>query len=107
MTYEEPSLFELAPAPASAEPVAAPPIRPDQIQEIRQAFQDAELNDQVQRKVLVESVAARQVNSLRELSALEGHRVIRRLQSSLSNTAKESGGSAWDNREEETWIDKL
>ena len=107
MTDEEPSLFELATAPASAEPVAAPPIRADQIQEIRQAFQNAELKDQLQRKALVESVVIREVTSLRDLSALEGHRVLKRLRDNRSGAPRASGGSAWDNREDETWIDKL
>lgn len=107
MTDEEPSLFELATAPASAEPVAVPPITANQIGEIRQAFEGAELNDQLQRKVLVESVVIREVTSLRDLTALEGHRVLKRLRDSRSGVPRSSGGSAWDDREDETWIDKL
>lgn len=107
MTDEEPSLFELAAAPATAEPVAAPPITADQIQKIRQAFQSAELNDQLQRKALVESVVIREVTSLRDLSALEGNRVLKRLWVNRSRAPIASEGSPWDNREDETWIDKL
>lgn len=100
------SLFELD-EPALSPNVLAPlPIRPEQIQAIRDAFEEAGVVSQSDRKALIESVVVREVASLRELKAVDAPRILQRI-GGMSNPRPTGTGSAWDNREEDTWIDKL
>lgn len=99
------SLFELGePAmPASSSDI---PIRPEQIQQIRDAFDEAGIVAQDDRKTLIESVVVRAVSTLRDLHAVEARRVLQRIKERTARSPKATG-SAWDTREEDTWIDKL
>lgn len=82
------------------------PIRPEQVQQIREAFDRTGIAEQEQRKTLINSVIIRDVASLRELRAVEVRRILAAIEQ-RSAVKPESRGSAWDDREEETWIDKL
>lgn len=99
------SLFEID-APETQAPLQPMPITDEQVLQIRAAFADAGINQQNERKAVIESCVVRPVNSLRDLYATDARRVL-----SLIRQRKEArpkvGGSAWDNREEETWIDRL
>lgn len=46
----------------------------------------------------------RSIENIRALTASEARRVVKSLSRPV---AKSTGGSAWDDREEDTWIDKL
>lgn len=105
MTDDDLTLFGIAEEQRPREPVTLP-IRPDQVEQIRLAFEEAGIASQSERKTLVDAAAMRDVPSLRDLTAVEGHRVqswLKRRQAAKP----QSGGSAWDMREEDTWIDKL
>lgn len=106
MYDEASSLFEID-EPAPLPDVLAPlPIKADQVQAIRDAFERAGVVSQNDRKTLIESVVVREVASLRQLQAVEARRILQRIEAlRRPNTA--TSGSAWDNREEDTWIDKL
>lgn len=106
MSDEVFSLFEVD-APKPSPNVLAPlPIKPEQIQAIRDAFEVAGVVSQDDRKSLIESVVVRDVSSLRELKAVDAQRIIQRIEG-LNRLKPAISGSAWDNREEDTWIDKL
>lgn len=92
-------------APTEKAPVE-PPIVPEQVSEIREAFDQAGIMEQDKRKALIESVVFRDVASLRELRAVESRRIIVRIRQRASAGPKPIG-SAWETREEDTWIDKL
>ncbi|WP_281444406.1 hypothetical protein [Paenarthrobacter nicotinovorans] len=62
--------------------------------------------NQNDRRALIESVVVREVASLRELKAVDARRILQRIEG-LHSRKPASAGSAWDNREEDTWIDKL
>ena len=83
------------------------PIRDDQVLAIRQAFASAGIESQDERQRIVQSTSIRPVSSLRELHAHEAHRVLQRIQQRLNAEPRSEGASAWDLREEDTWIDKL
>ena len=103
------SLFDLpCDQPKKAAETRGAPIRDEQVQHIREAFQSAGIDEQSERKALIESVASRPVASLRELLAVEASLVLGAIRK-LANAkpAQKSSGSAWDDREEDTWIDKL
>lgn len=57
------------------------------------------------RQQAIESAAGRAVESLRALTHEEALRVLSRLGQQPSGGR--SSGSQWDNREEDTWIDRL
>lgn len=82
-------------------------ITEDQVVQIRAAFADAGIDDQDERKAFIESCTARRVNSLRELYASDAQRLLGRIRERKDARPKTLGGSAWDNREEDTWIDRL
>ncbi|WP_240793751.1 MULTISPECIES: hypothetical protein [unclassified Arthrobacter] len=106
MYDEASSLFEIDEPTKSPNVIAPLPIKTEQIQEIRDAFEKAGVLGQVDRKALIEAVVVREVSSLRELRAVDVRRILQRIQG-LRSSRPTSTGSAWDNREEDTWIDKL
>lgn len=99
------SLFEID-EPATIATSRDMPIRPDQVQQIRHAFDSAAITSQEDRKALIESVVFRTVSTVRDLHAVETRRVIKRINERAASAPK-TAGSAWDTREEDTWIDKL
>jgi hypothetical protein len=100
------SLFEID-APEGQVPQQHMPITDGQIAQIREAFADAGIHEQNERKAVIESCVVRGVSSLRDLYATEAYRVLNLLRQRKDARPKTVGGSAWDNREEDTWIDKL
>lgn len=107
MNDYESALFDIG--DENGQPENAPtelPIRPEQVHEIRAAFNQAGITEQCERKALIESVVIREVVSLRDLRAVEARRIIERIQQRAAASPKATG-SAWDTREEDTWIDKL
>lgn len=104
------TLFDIggsaAEAPAGPSTLPELPIRPEQVEAIRAAFQKAGIVEQDHRKSLIESVVIREVASLHDLRAIEAHRILKRIEDRGSSGPKATG-SAWDTREEDTWIDKL
>lgn len=105
MNDDDMALFGIETETATPAPVALP-IRREQVESIRRAFEDAGINSQQDRKALVEAVATREVPSLRHLTAVEGRRVLSRIKERKVENPK-SSGSSWDMREEDTWIDRL
>ncbi|MHA7223090.1 hypothetical protein ACX80S_12310 [Arthrobacter sp. RHLT1-20] len=101
------ALFDIAAPEVKAEQaIREPQIRPEQIQEIRAAFDSTGITEQGNRKALIESVVLREVDSLRQLRSIDAQRILQRLEQRASPSGTPTG-SAWDNREEDTWIDKL
>lgn len=105
MSDDDLALFGIETETATPEPVALP-IRRDQVENIRRAFEDAGINTQHERKALVEAAARRDVPSLRHLTAIEGRRVLNRIKERKVASPK-TNGSSWDMREEDTWIDRM
>lgn len=105
MNDEIPSLFDVE-APGTSTAQAPLPVRSEQVAEIREAFERAGITGQDQRKEIVDSVTFRSVASLRDLQAVEAHRILKVLKG-MQTSKPDRKGSAWDNREEDTWIDKL
>lgn len=103
MTETDGALFSMAEDPL---PVEQPlPIRDYQVGKIREAFEAAGIMDQASRKDLIESCVRREIASLRDLYATEVRHILMRIEAKASATP--SSGSAWDNRTEDTWIDRL
>ncbi|MFF2620337.1 hypothetical protein [Oerskovia jenensis] len=101
-------LFDLGHSEKPAQQQVPPaPIRDDQIAEIRAAFEAAGITDQDERRVLVESCVQRPAASLRELRATDARFVLERLAARAKLRGDMTAGSAWDQRDSDTWIDRL
>lgn len=103
---EQDGLFSFgspSPEPALIERMLA---TPGQVQSIRSTLDEAGIHTQEERQQVLEKYAGRPLASLRDLYADEVNELRRRLlQRGESSTHR--GGSAWDNREEDTWIDRM
>lgn len=108
MPDHDDALFDLglteAPTP---EPSGPAPIREDQIAEIRAAFEAAGITDQNERRELVESCVQRPATSLRELRATDVRFILERLSARAAAHGAATTGSTWDQRDSDTWIDRL
>ncbi|WP_104091796.1 hypothetical protein [Arthrobacter sp. GMC3] len=100
------ALFEFD-LPKGQTPFGPLPITDAQIAEIRQAFAAAAITEQGGRKAIIDSCVLRPVQSLRDLYSTDFRRVIDRIQNANASQPEAAEGSAWDNREEDTWIDRL
>jgi hypothetical protein len=86
--------------------VAAPSSVADwQVDLLRKALDSQGLTGMTERRSAVENAVGRQVESLRQLSSEEALSAL----SKLGGSSGASGAttSAWDDREEDTWIDRL
>lgn len=86
-----------------------PPIREDQLLEIREALDAAALTHTEERRAFIESCVQRPTERLRDLRATDVRFIVERLRSRTSGKIERgtSDGTAWELREEDTWIDRL
>lgn len=80
------------------------PIAEWQVNLLRTALDGKGLRDMEERQRAIEAAAGRSVSSLRDLTHDEALSVITRLGSAPRAT---TGASAWDERGDDTWIDRL
>lgn len=100
------ALFEFGDSSAAEVSQSPPPARGEQVTTIRAGLDIIGIVDQKDRQAFVESVVLAPTASLRDLSALQARRVIDRLKDAQTSKSL-STGSLWDDRDEETWIDRL
>lgn len=98
------NLFDLASGNRTAP--QEKPISEDQVSQLRAAFEAAGVSAMEDRRELIESCTIRPVASIRELLARDVRPILQRIQA-RTTTLPAGRGSAWDNREEDTWIDRL
>lgn len=89
------------PSPATA----PPPVADWQIDLLRKALDARGLTAMAERQRAIETAAGRPVESLRALTQDEALSVLNRL--GQAPMKKTSGASAWDDRDGDTWIDRL
>lgn len=101
------SLFgDDAPTAKPTQPVPAEaPIADWLVNDVRTALTTRGLRSMIERQQAIEAIIERPVESLRSLTRAEALRVL----SSLASTAgpQTDRVSAWDDRDEDTWIDRL
>ena len=91
-------------APPPQEPAPAP-VADWQIDLLRKALDARGLTTMAERQQAIETATGRPVESLRALTQEEALSVLNRL--GQAPTKKPPGTSAWDERDEDTWIDRL
>jgi hypothetical protein len=75
------------------------------VDDIRTALTIRGLTTMAERQQAIEAIVERPVESLRSLTRAEALRVLASLRS--ESAAQTGGKSAWDARDEDTWIDRL
>ena len=93
------------PAVPRAQVSAPAPIADWQVDLLRKALDARGLMTMEERQQAIESAAGRKVESLRSLTHDEGMQVLSRL--GQQAPAREARRQQWDDREEDTWIDRL
>lgn len=106
MTHEEPGLFDLPEAAPTSPVIEDTLISPEQIASIRNAFETAGIADMAERQEVIQSCVIRKISNIRELRSRDVRQVLARIER-WGRKSEPASGSAWDNREEDTWIDKL
>lgn len=81
------------------------PIAEWQVTLLRQALDARSLTSMADRRKAIEDYAGRPVASLRELTGGEALRILARI--GEERPTERSGESAWDQRDEDTWIDRI
>ena len=100
------SLFGDEPPEEPVEPVPTDaPIADWLVDDIRTALTARGLTATAERQHAIEAAVERPVESLRSLTRAEALRVLSLLSSTPSRKTRQA--SAWDDRDEETWIDRL
>lgn len=79
----------------------------EQVAQIRVEFDRLGIFSQDARREAVEAACLRPVLSLRDMTAIEARRLLTRLKERKLESGANGSGSAWDSRDEDTWIDKL
>ncbi|WP_408897523.1 hypothetical protein ACJ5H2_00100 [Nocardioides sp. R1-1] len=102
-----------------ADPRPAPPQvavpDPDEVPDwlvanLRRALDDVGLESMAERQALIVELAGRPVASLRELTFVEARQVAEKLtarRKAQPGAAGSSARSSWDDREGDTWIDRM
>lgn len=102
---ETPSLFgdePTNPAEQAAEPM---PITDWLVEKLRQALDSEGLSSMALRQERIERAAGRPVESLRALTYQEGVKVLAAIGKNVPAPAARR--TAWDERDDDTWIDRL
>lgn len=103
---DDPSLFgDDEPAIPPTQVSAPAPIADWQVDLLRKALDARGLTTMEARQQAIESAAGRKVTSLRSLTHDEGMQVLSRLGQQAAPAR--STTSQWDDREGDTWIDRL
>ncbi|MFJ9390264.1 hypothetical protein ACIRON_15670 [Nocardioides sp. NPDC101246] len=104
---DESALFDFADEPSTDPvPAALAPIRTWQVDQLRQALDATNATSMEERQALVEEHVGRPVGALRELHYDDVRPLLEALHKRKVATV-DTAGSAWDHRDEDTWIDKL
>ena len=103
--HEELSLFGEDPVEPERPKDQPPPISDWQVDLLRKALDARGLTEMADRQKAIEAAAGRAVESLRTLTQEEALEVLSRLGS--ESPTRRSATSSWDDRDEDTWIDRL
>lgn len=87
----------------AAAPSAPPDLSQWRIDQLRAALDKRGLASVADRKSAVEAIVGRKLTNLRDLTAAESTTVLE----ALSLGRSERATSSWDDRDADTWIDKL
>jgi DNA polymerase-3 subunit epsilon len=79
----------------------------EQRAQIRGLFGQLGVGDAHTQFEVTEELTGTRIRSVAELDSATAHRLIAGLHRRLANLAKVRSGNSWDDREDDTWIDRL
>lgn len=91
---------------AIPQPLPSDRVADWQVAQLRQALDGLGLTDVSERQRLIERLVGRPVQALRDLTPSEATSLREQL-AAKSASAQRTSGSSWDDRDEDTWIDRL
>lgn len=93
---------------AKPEDAASPdsPISPRQVEQLRGAFEGAAIMSMDERQQIIQDSTGRMVENIRHLFSREVMTILSHIDRT-GRRVETTQGLAWDDREEDTWIDKL
>lgn len=74
---------------------------------IRELFAQLGVGDAKSQFTIVGELTGTEIRSVNDMTATTAARLIDRLQSRIASAGQARTGNAWDDREEDTWIDRL
>ena len=94
---------------ANAEQRGADPLlmTASQRSKIRELFGELGVSSAARQFEIVAELTGVRITSVGELDAATAHRLVGALQKRIESSGRETKGNAWDDREEETWTDRL
>lgn len=99
-------LFDLPAATPEAAASLDSPISPRQVEQLRAAFEGAAITSMDERQRIIADGTGRQVENIRQLFSREVMAILSHIDRT-GRRVENTQSSAWDDREEDTWIDKL
>ena len=75
--------------------------------EIRSLFGQIGVGDAARQFAITEELTGTRIRSVGELDSATAHRLISGLRLRITDSGKPRTGNAWDDREDDTWIDRL
>jgi hypothetical protein len=93
--------------PSTPEPELATTITDSQRLAIRRLFLKLGISDAATQFDLVEELTNRRIRSVASMEFAHAQTLIRGLEAHMQHRGKTYTGNAWDDRDEDTWIDKL
>lgn len=99
-------LFDLPGAKLEAAASPDSPIIARQVKQLRSAFEGAAITSMDERQQIIQQSTGRQVDNIRQLFSREVMAILSHIDRT-GRRVETTQGSAWDGREEDTWIDKL
>lgn len=94
-------------APDDASPAVPSMMSDSQRSEIRELFGCLGVAGAREQFELVYELTAQRIASVAELDFDTAQTLIRRLRNRVQNLGRANSGNAWDDRPDDTWIDKL
>lgn len=82
------------------------PVTDGQVVQLRAKLDGSGLTSMAERQALIEKLAGRPVASLRDLTMAEARVLLFAIPTASTGHSRRQG-SAWDQREGDTWIDRL
>lgn len=105
-TLSHDGLFDLPTATLEVAATPDSPISSRQVQQLRSAFDGAGIMSMDERQKIIQQSTGRQVENIRSLFSREVMSVLSHVDRTGRRVETERS-SAWDDREDDTWIDKL
>lgn len=100
-------LFDLpSNAPGPVAEATDSPISPRQVEQLRAAFDGAAIISMDERQKIIAESTGRRVENIRQLFSREVITILSHIDRT-GRLIEKPQSSAWDDREEDTWIDKL